>query len=165
MNEENLEMGADAYTSHGSGIAIPALLERLFFAGEHIREGCRLSTIGTPHIEPFINARAVLYIEVFGILRSSITKDDRETLETEFEQIHDLIMEIMASPDKRRLNKIDTLTLYNTVGTRITKLWFVINDFLQGKKQFYVRAAPAKDDLFLKELDVLKKQLKGSGGT
>jgi len=161
MSEEIVDYGADAYTSHGSGMAIPALLDRLFFAGENVREGCRLATIGTPHIEPFINSRAVLFIEVFGILRSSIPKDDRETIEKEFEEIHELIMEIMAKPEDRRLNKIDTMTLYNKVGDRLTKLWFLMNDFLQGKKQFYVRAAPAKDDLFGKELEALKKQLKG----
>lgn len=156
MSDEFIDgVTSNAYASHGSGLAIPALLDRLFFSGENIREGVRLHTIGQQQIQPFVNAWSVLYIEVFGILRSSMKKADREPIEKEFKDINEVIKEIMKKPDNRLLKK-DTITLYDNVSNRMTEIWFLLNDFFQGQKQFYVRAGTTKDNLFEIELDRLK---------
>lgn len=162
-NGENVDipgLGGQAYLSHGSQWAIPSLLERLFFSGENIREGSRLSLIGSPNLEPFINAREVLRVEVWGILRSSFEKSDRDVIEKAFDNLIELIREISKKPENRTL-KMDTQELYEQIRIKLIDIWDVLNDYIQGVKQFYVRMGESKDDLFSKDIEAMKKGLDG----
>ena len=158
MDDDEIPIGSE-FGSHGSMLAVPALLERLFFAADQIREGIRMYMTGEPDINTFINAREVLYIEVFGIVRPMMKKDEREVINDAFKNIRQIIEEIMKPPDVREV-RMSTLELYRIVSDRMTDLWFLLNDFLQGKKQLYLREPASKSDLFQKELERMRKMIK-----
>lgn len=147
-----------AYASHGSAVAIPALLERIFFSGENVREGIRMSMKGEPHIDPFTNWVSVMYYEVYAYIRSDMDDTQQETVEKAFKEIMDIIREVMKKPAQRTL-EMTTNEIYSHLSIKVEKLWFTLNAFIQGEKGLMLRKTGSKGQRFENDIKAMKKDL------